>query len=363
MSVDINISNYEQYLLCYIDGELNPEEIAALELFLEKYPDLRQELAQLEAVKLLPEEEIVFDNKAMLYRGAQGVHQHNYQSYMLSKVDGELSKAGEAELAAFLQNNPAYQGEMAAFMATKLQPDTSIGFGDKSVLYKHRQKVQPIWLRRTAWYAAAAVIAGIMVWQLPGMMEDRSVTPAQTTTTTATNEQNTTNAETVEPSNTPAVSPQSNDIAIASNDAMNTTTQQASMANHAAHVQVDNTTSAASEQTVAAKAAFIEPVNVSTSSAPTTVNSNIAAVNNTIALHKEETATSTAKIDPEIAIASSQTGQENEASRFGATTATMATPPPPPPGELIMSISSSGEGKLLDKVTNVARFFGKKKRN
>jgi hypothetical protein len=32
-------------------------------------------------------------------------------------------------------------------------------------------------------------------------------------------------------------------------------------------------------------------------------------------------------------------------------------------GELIASVVSSGDSKLLDKVTNVARFFAKKKAN
>ena len=35
MSIDIHISNYEEYLCSYVDGELSPEEITALELFLD----------------------------------------------------------------------------------------------------------------------------------------------------------------------------------------------------------------------------------------------------------------------------------------------------------------------------------------
>lgn len=70
MSIEINISNYESYLLSYIDGELNEAEQAALEVFLKKHPQFRQELELLEGTRLVPDEQLVFDNKAALYRTA-----------------------------------------------------------------------------------------------------------------------------------------------------------------------------------------------------------------------------------------------------------------------------------------------------
>ncbi len=52
MSVDIHISNYEEFLYSYVDGELSPEEATALEAFVAAHPQVRAELDQLLATKL-----------------------------------------------------------------------------------------------------------------------------------------------------------------------------------------------------------------------------------------------------------------------------------------------------------------------
>jgi hypothetical protein len=103
LSIEINISNYESYLLSYIDGELNEAEMAALELFLQKHPQFKQELELLEGVRVVPDEMIVFDNKASLYRtiSADVV---DYEELMLGHIDGELTAAGKG-IYQHLDNN------------------------------------------------------------------------------------------------------------------------------------------------------------------------------------------------------------------------------------------------------------------
>lgn len=64
----IDLTNYEEYLLRQMDGELNQEELGELNAFLKKHPSLEAEFKWLEATRLDPQEKIVFQDKASLYR-------------------------------------------------------------------------------------------------------------------------------------------------------------------------------------------------------------------------------------------------------------------------------------------------------
>ncbi len=63
----INLNNYEEYLLSYIDGELAAAESKELMQFLQDHPELQEELKLLQATKLQPEEGWVFGDKSVLY--------------------------------------------------------------------------------------------------------------------------------------------------------------------------------------------------------------------------------------------------------------------------------------------------------
>ncbi|HEX5654146.1 MAG TPA: hypothetical protein VFX58_13790 [Chitinophagaceae bacterium] len=63
----INLSNYEEWFVLYIDNELKTEQKIILEKFLAQHPELNEELALYERTKL-PVEPISFPDKASLYR-------------------------------------------------------------------------------------------------------------------------------------------------------------------------------------------------------------------------------------------------------------------------------------------------------
>jgi hypothetical protein len=68
----INLNNYEQWLIMYVDDELNAEERAAVERFASAHPHVQQELELFQQTKLQPEE-IVFPNTESLYRKEKAV--------------------------------------------------------------------------------------------------------------------------------------------------------------------------------------------------------------------------------------------------------------------------------------------------
>jgi hypothetical protein len=63
----INLTNYEEWLIAYVDNELNEEDRKQVEHFIASNPAIQKELDLLQQVKLQPEA-IIFPNKESLYR-------------------------------------------------------------------------------------------------------------------------------------------------------------------------------------------------------------------------------------------------------------------------------------------------------
>jgi hypothetical protein len=68
----VNLSNYEEYLLLYIDNELNPAQAVAVEQFAAENLAVKKELDLLRFTRLQPET-IEFPDKASLYRKEEKV--------------------------------------------------------------------------------------------------------------------------------------------------------------------------------------------------------------------------------------------------------------------------------------------------
>ncbi|HQX97162.1 MAG: hypothetical protein IPN82_07580 [Chitinophagaceae bacterium] len=68
----INVANYEEYFLSYIDDELTTAQKAAVEKFVADNPVAAKELTLLQKSKLQPED-IVFANKESLYRSEEKI--------------------------------------------------------------------------------------------------------------------------------------------------------------------------------------------------------------------------------------------------------------------------------------------------
>ncbi len=64
----IDLTNYEEYLMLRLDGELLPAEEVELESFLALHPELAGEVAAYAATVLLPEEDPIFEGKETLYK-------------------------------------------------------------------------------------------------------------------------------------------------------------------------------------------------------------------------------------------------------------------------------------------------------
>jgi hypothetical protein len=154
--MSINRYNYEEYFLLYIDNELPHAERRAVENFLLQNPDLEAELVALQQSVLIPDEQIVFENKELLLQFKGGIHSNNLAEYAISYADNELGDAERLELENFIKNHPQQRPEFDLINNLKLQAEESIVFPDKNILHRYETgKISLVpWWRM----AAAAVI-------------------------------------------------------------------------------------------------------------------------------------------------------------------------------------------------------------
>ncbi|OYU56262.1 MAG: hypothetical protein CFE25_03195 [Chitinophagaceae bacterium BSSC1] len=181
--MQINRTNYENFFLLYVDGELSTTEMQAVERFALENSDLGSELDALLETKLSSEDSLGFIDKEILYRTASNsINEINYEEQFLLFLDNELTESENEQTKAFLVAHPELQANFELLQATKL-PQEIISFGDKSVLYQkeERKPVAMGWWRMAV--AAAMIGLMVLVWNLvpTGKQVDPLVKSGKTT--------------------------------------------------------------------------------------------------------------------------------------------------------------------------------------
>jgi hypothetical protein len=167
--MNINRHNYEEFFLLYADNELPADQRSEVEDFVQQNPDLKEELHILLELRLEPDTTLRFDNKESLLQPItlqeDSASITEDQEKLLRFIDLELSAGETTELRYQLAQNPSLAAELEVLSKTKLQPDLTVVFPDKSLLYKStREKVrvlQMTWVR-VAVAAAIILVAGLL---------------------------------------------------------------------------------------------------------------------------------------------------------------------------------------------------------
>ncbi|MBA7530332.1 hypothetical protein ES705_22535 [subsurface metagenome] len=154
--MDINRQNFETYFIDYLDGRLDPGQVAELLSFLEENPDLERELKEFENIQIKPGE-ILFPGKESLKKTISDIpviNESNFEEYCIAKIEGDLRAKDEVILEQYLADFPRKRKDFELFSKTKLQPDP-IFFKDKALLKKPYADLRIG--RRTMWaYVSAA---------------------------------------------------------------------------------------------------------------------------------------------------------------------------------------------------------------
>lgn len=156
----INRHNYEEFFLLYVDKELNPEEQAAVEIFIGRNPDLAEELNILQQTTL-HNTNIPFEQKNSLYKKENSISYENYEEYFLLFADNELDEHQVAEVENFVLKHPKLQNEFTLLQQIKLQPEF-FAFKGKEKLYRKEKDQRRIILLTLTKMGVAASVAAIV---------------------------------------------------------------------------------------------------------------------------------------------------------------------------------------------------------
>ncbi len=151
--MNINKNNYESWFLDYHEGTLAAEKVAELFLFLEKYPEFKNEFESFAQITLpLSEEE--FSLKDDLKKNT--ITTLNYSDYLIAELEGDLNLQERVALQSFMDAHPELEKEKLLFSKTIMQKEI-VAYPAKAELKKRVLGVQksnsPI-----LWMAVAAMI-------------------------------------------------------------------------------------------------------------------------------------------------------------------------------------------------------------
>ncbi|MDR3715468.1 MAG: hypothetical protein P4L51_21885 [Puia sp.] len=174
----ITRNNYEEFFLLYIDNELSDAERETVERFVRDNPDLEAELDQFRQSVLRPGDDLFFTGKESLLRDStlpqnertsallRGelpvwageslfIDEENYPTYLLSYLDNELDEDSRKIVEDHVRRHPRLEEELALLKQTRPEPDLSIVFAGKELLYKLQYSKRGIIL---SWSRIAAAV-------------------------------------------------------------------------------------------------------------------------------------------------------------------------------------------------------------
>jgi len=141
----INRDNYEAYFLDYFEGQLSPDMIGEVLIFVEQNPDLKDVFYEFEAVSLVADQNIVFEKKSSLKKNqvfaTSQVNERNYEEYLVGETEGLLSAEQLASIEEFISINPQFEKDRNLYALTHLKVEAEIVFEGKEAL---KQKAIPL---------------------------------------------------------------------------------------------------------------------------------------------------------------------------------------------------------------------------
>jgi hypothetical protein len=161
----INNNNYQELLLLYVDGELQPKEMDAVDDFIANNYRAKEELELLLNTKMAALEDVdikPLQKDALFKFEKDAINQYNYPAYFVEYVNEALSQEDRLAVEAFANNQVSLTSEFELYKQTKVLPNQAIVFANKEVLYKKEEK-RPVVYMYFKQFSAAAILIGIML--------------------------------------------------------------------------------------------------------------------------------------------------------------------------------------------------------
>jgi hypothetical protein len=130
--MQIDRSNYEIWLIDWLDGNLDDPEVAQLQLFLRDNPDIKEEYDELMLFRLSSPGE-TFQQKNNLKKTSLNLPESQFEYLCVAFLENDLSSEQEAELKEFIENDPLKKKTYDLIRKTKLSPSEAT--------FKHKKRL------------------------------------------------------------------------------------------------------------------------------------------------------------------------------------------------------------------------------
>ena len=160
----MNKENYEAYFLDYIEGNLSQKDIDMLLVFLEKYPELKEELADYGDVSLVAPDSNL-DHKYLIQIDLVNdiVNASNLETFAIADFENELSLSKSNELSKFVNSSVNHKKEVDLVNSTGLTFDGSIAYPGKGEL----KKTVPLFIPYYRMAGIAAILLLMLYFVIP----------------------------------------------------------------------------------------------------------------------------------------------------------------------------------------------------
>ncbi len=162
--MQIDRSNYEIWIIDWLDGNLNSFQIEQLELFLANNPDLGEEVKDLATVSL-SSSVISYPDKEQLKKSPTDISPSQFEYLCAAYLENDLTVSQEAELREIINTCPDKKKIFDQIHKTKLVPGRIV-YKHKSILLKRTTAQKAIRLSVIGLSAAAAISTVITIYSV-----------------------------------------------------------------------------------------------------------------------------------------------------------------------------------------------------
>jgi anti-sigma factor RsiW len=136
--MSINLHNYEIWFLDYAEGNLSPEQVAELMVFVEQHPELKEELEAFDVIPVTPNETISFDTSSLKKTAADKneINTYNEEEFFIASIEGDLDVMQEKALELYLNQHPEKKAVFELYKKTQLQAEKDT-FGSTTLFRKN----------------------------------------------------------------------------------------------------------------------------------------------------------------------------------------------------------------------------------
>lgn len=160
--IKINRGNYEVFVVDFIDGNLSPDETAVFMKFLEKHPDIEEEVRGLSEISITGAPD-TYKEKTILKKqeiaSVNNITESNYEEAFFAYHEGDMVDSEKIDVEKFLGLNPQLKEEFTLHSNLYVKPDTAIIYNNKLSLRK-----RTYYIPASVWSAAAVIILLLGWW-------------------------------------------------------------------------------------------------------------------------------------------------------------------------------------------------------